>query len=119
VVSGPGDREASLAHRREVGGRLVEDLDLGVRIRVCPIVREPDGLARSSRNHRLSSTDRLRAPLFYKVLSSAPSAEEAADDLRQSGFAVDYVEDRDGRRLGAVRLGDVRLIDNVLLQSDR
>ena len=85
----------------------------------CPIVREPDGLARSSRNHRLSSTDRLRAPLFYKVLSSAPSAEEAADDLRQSGFAVDYVEDRDGQRLGAVRLGDVRLIDNVLLQSDR
>ena len=35
--------------------------------------------------------------------------------LREQGFAVDYVEDRDGRRLGAVHLGDVRLIDNVLV----
>jgi pantothenate synthetase len=48
------------------------------------------------------------------VLSSAPSAQAAADDLRESGFAVDYVEERDGRRLAAVRLGTVRLIDNVL-----
>jgi pantoate--beta-alanine ligase len=57
--------------------------------------------------------DRQRAPTFHKVLASAPSAEAATDDLRKSGFTVDYVEDRDGRRLGAVRLGDIRLIDNV------
>ena len=41
--------------------------------------------------------------------------DAAARELRDDGFAVDYVEDRDGRRLGAVRLGDVRLIDNVPL----
>jgi pantoate--beta-alanine ligase len=81
----------------------------------CPTVREPDGLACSSRNRRLSASDRPRAPLFHSALRSAPSALAAADSLRASGFVVDYVEDRDGRRLGAVRLGDVRLIDNVSL----
>jgi pantoate--beta-alanine ligase len=84
----------------------------------CPTVRESDGLAYSSRNSRLSQADRCRAPLLHKVLSSAPSAQVAADELRESGFAVDYVEDRDGRRLGAVRLGAVRLIDNVVLELD-
>ena len=79
----------------------------------CKTIRDPDGLAQSSRNRRLSAADRQRAPTFHKVLASAPSAEAAADDLRKSGFTVDYVEDRDGRRLGAVRLGDIRLIDNV------
>jgi pantoate--beta-alanine ligase len=79
----------------------------------CKTIRDPDGLAQSSRNRRLSVADRQRAPTFHKVLASAPSAEAATDDLRKSGFTVDYVEDRDGRRLGAVRLGDIRLIDNV------
>ena len=83
----------------------------------CPTVRDVDGLALSSRNGRLAPPERLRAPILHRVLSSAPSAEAAADDLRQSGFAVDYVEDRDGRRLGAVRLGKVRLIDNVQIED--
>jgi pantoate--beta-alanine ligase len=78
-------------------------------------VREADGLALSSRNRRLLQTDRERASRFYRVLSSAPTADAATRDLRALGFAVEYVEDRDGRRLGAVRLGDVRLIDNVPL----
>ena len=56
---------------------------------------------------------RARASGFYGVLSTAPTAEVAAHDLRALGFVVDYVEDRDGRRLGAARLGGVRLIDNV------
>jgi len=47
------------------------------------------------------------------VLSAAPTTKLAARDLRALGFEVDYVEDRDGRRLGAVRLDGVRLIDNV------
>jgi pantoate--beta-alanine ligase len=51
------------------------------------------------------------------VLSTARTAEVASRDLQRSGFAVDYVEDRDGRRLGAVRLGGVRLIDNVPLAN--
>lgn len=81
----------------------------------CATVREPDGLALSSRNRRLPPVDRERAPHFFRILSTAASAEAAVDGLRREGFAVDYVEDRDGRRLGAVRMGDVRLIDNVAL----
>ena len=94
---------------------MVEAFFLSTTIVACATVRETDGLAVSSRNGRLPLADRTRASRFYRVLSVAPTAEVAARDLRASGFAVDYVEDRDGRRLGAVRLGDVRLIDNVPL----
>jgi len=76
-------------------------------------VREPDGLALSSRNRRLSPADRRLAPELHRALSTAPSPEDAVRMLREAGFAVDYVEEWDGRRLGAVRLGDIRLIDNV------
>jgi pantoate--beta-alanine ligase len=79
----------------------------------CPTVREADGLALSSRNRHLSPADRSRAPMFYRVLKRARAADDAARELRTAGFDVDYVEDRDGRRVGAVRLGGVRLIDNV------
>ena len=94
---------------------MVEAFFLSTTIVACATVRETDGLAVSSRNRRLLLTDRKRASRFYRVLSVAPTAEAAAHDLRASGFAVDYIEDRGGRRLGAVRLGDVRLIDNVPL----
>ncbi len=80
----------------------------------CPIVREADGLALSSRNRRLSPMDRGRASLLHRTLESATSAEQACGELRDAGFEVDYVEERDGRRLAAVRLGGVRLIDNVV-----
>lgn len=79
----------------------------------CPTVREPDGLALSSRNVRLSPAERALAPQFHAVLSSAPDAATARRRLTELGFAVDYVEDLNGRRLGAVRLGSTRLIDNV------
>ncbi|HVU23067.1 MAG TPA: pantoate--beta-alanine ligase [Opitutus sp.] len=81
----------------------------------CPIVREADGLAMSSRNARLSPAERALAPQFHSALAGAPTAEAARAQLAAAGFAVDYVEDRDGRRFGAVRLGSVRLIDNVAL----
>jgi pantoate--beta-alanine ligase len=81
----------------------------------CATVREPDGLALSSRNCRLHSSDREKASQFYRALSTAPTPDVACSALRAAGFVVDYVEDHDGRRLGAVRLGDVRLIDNVPL----
>lgn len=83
----------------------------------CPTVREPDGLALSSRNRRLSPAHREKAPHFHQVLCTTPTADAAASALRAAGFTVDYVADRDGRRLGAVRLGDVRLIDNVPLDG--
>ena len=47
------------------------------------------------------------------MLSSASTADEATRELRAAGFVVDYVEEHDGRRLGAVRIGGVRLIDNL------
>ncbi len=96
---------------------LVEAFFLPTVIVACPTVREPDGLAVSSRNRRLSADDRARAPLLHRTLSSAPSAGAAAGSLGDAGFAVDYVEDRDGRRLAAVRLGAVRLIDNVAVRD--
>ncbi len=80
-------------------------------------MREPDGLAMSSRNRLLSPAERARAPALHRVLAASmaerrPPAEAAAS-LAREGFDVDYVADRDGRRLAAVRLGQVRLIDNV------
>ena len=79
----------------------------------CETVREGDGLALSSRNTRLAAADRAVAPGLYRALRSAATAAEAADTLRHDGFEVDYVDDREGVRLAAARLGGVRLIDNV------
>lgn len=81
----------------------------------CPIVREADGLAMSSRNRRLTPAERAQAPALHRILTSAATADDAARALRAAQFEVDYVADRDGRRLSAVRLGGVRLIDNVPL----
>ena len=94
---------------------LAEAFFLPTAIVACPTVREPSGLAISSRNRRLEPAVRDRASGFYRALSSARTAGEAVQALRVEGFEVDYVEDVDGRRLGAVRLGGIRLIDNVPL----
>ena len=97
--------------------QLVRDmaaaLFLDVEIVPCAVVREPDGLAMSSRNVRLSPDERRLAPSFHRLLASGRSADEIRQALEAAGFGVDYVDRRDGRLLGAVRLGDVRLIDNV------
>ncbi|MEM9742447.1 MAG: pantoate--beta-alanine ligase [Pseudomonadota bacterium] len=83
----------------------------------CPTVREADGLALSSRNLRLTATDRARAPAFPAVLRSAPTDTDARRQLEQLGFVVDYIVTRNERRYGAATLGsaanEVRLIDNV------
>lgn len=98
---------------------MVDAFFVPVTVVACPTVREADGLALSSRNRTLAPADRQRAPRFHRVLSSAPTPADASRELSASGFVVDYVEDRDGRRLGAVRLGGVRLIDNVPLDPAR
>ena len=94
---------------------MAKALLLPVEIVHCETVRDPDGLAMSSRNRRLSPAARARAVQFPRILRSAPTPAEAVQVLRAAGFAVDYVEERDGVRLGAVRIEEVRLIDNVRL----
>ncbi len=79
----------------------------------CPIVREEDGLAYSSRNSLLSETERKIAPAFYKSISSGKEIEEIKKELINVGFNIDYIEIYENRILGAITLGKVRLIDNV------
>lgn len=101
--------------------RLVEGMAraffLDTEIVPCALLREPDGLAMSSRNRLLTRPERERAPAFHRLLAESVaggrSADEASSALARAGFEVEYVADHDGRRLAAVRLGQVRLIDNV------
>jgi pantoate--beta-alanine ligase len=94
---------------------MVRAFFLPVEIVACATERDPDGLALSSRNRRLSREARAKAATFPRFLRSAPSAAAAREALQAGGFVVDYVEDHGGRRLGAVRIERVRLIDNVPL----
>jgi pantoate--beta-alanine ligase len=118
--------------------RLARDLDLPVQIAGVPTVREPDGLAMSSRNAYLSAEERRIAPNLARVLRSIAAvlaqdpnavAQEIAHGsaaLQQAGFAVEYLEIREAESLAvtsevtassrvfaAVRLGTTRLIDNM------
>jgi pantoate--beta-alanine ligase len=97
---------------------MVEALFLPVEIVACPTVRDPDGLALSSRNRRLSQLGRTHAAEFPRALRNARDAAAAAANLKVHGFEVDYVEDYEGVRLGAVRIDGVRLIDNAPLRGE-
>nr|BFD64430.1 pantoate--beta-alanine ligase [Bdellovibrio sp. HM001] len=92
---------------------MVESFFMDLEIVPVPTVREEDGLAKSSRNVRLNSSERMKAPAIYKAITESQTAEEAAEKLTAQGFIVDYVTDVGTRRFVAARLGDVRLIDNV------
>lgn len=94
---------------------MVESLLLPIDIVACPTVRDVDGLALSSRNTRLSTAARAQAAAFPASLRAAANADAATAALTAKGFLVDYVDDTEGRRLGAVRIEGVRLIDNVPL----
>ena len=94
---------------------MVDAFFLPVEVVACPTIRDTDGLALSSRNRRLSQLGRAHAPEFPRTLRSARDAASAAAHLKVRGFEVDYVEDYEGVRLGAVRIDGVRLIDNVRL----
>jgi pantoate--beta-alanine ligase len=119
--------------------RMVRDLDMPVRIEVLPTVREPDGLALSSRNVRLSSTDRARALGLSRALRAAGEAvaagERDAGRVRAAALAElgdlepEYLALVDpltfaplhtvgARTLVAVaaQVGPVRLIDNIVLE---
>jgi len=117
--------------------RLARDLDLRLKVIGAPIVREPDGLAMSSRNAYLTPAERAVAPVLHRTLKAcarrisggSPIAQILADGrkaITAAGFALDYLEARnadtlapvrgraDGpiRLLVAARLGKTRLIDN-------
>ena len=97
---------------------MVEAFFLEVEIIPCPIVRDPDGLALSSRNMNLSDSAREKAPLIYELMSSKGSDNEVRLGLTKEGFEVEYVKTKFGRRFVAVRIGTnppVRLIDNIAL----
>lgn len=79
----------------------------------CPIVREPSGLALSSRNQLLDERQRAVAPHLYRVLSTCRDLRAAEEELTELGFTVEYLTEYRGRRLAAAYLGEVRLLDNV------
>ncbi|HUT04343.1 MAG TPA: pantoate--beta-alanine ligase [bacterium] len=121
--------------------RLVRDLDLDVKVRVMRTVREPDGVALSSRNEYISSGQRACASRLFESLSKAGRLFEAGErDVRRIVAAarvildgepqidVEYLEARDAESLAelsrvesrtllalAARIGGTRLIDNIIL----
>jgi|TARA_B110000438_G_scaffold284818_2_gene314246 pantoate--beta-alanine ligase len=98
---------------------MVEAFYMPMKIVPVPTVRETDGLALSSRNRRLSQAGREQARAFPQILTQAESPEAAVAELAAAGFQVDYVAESDGRRLGAVFVEGVRLIDNWDLSEIR
>jgi pantoate--beta-alanine ligase len=104
--------------------QLVRDLNVPLELRVIATVRDPDGLALSSRNVHLSPEDRDQALALPRALHDAVAAEDpvAAARVSLNGFEPEYVEVvdlGDAKVLAAaVRVGETRLIDNVLLEGD-
>jgi pantoate--beta-alanine ligase len=92
---------------------MAKSFFLNTNIVPCPTVREDSGLAKSSRNERLSPEGKLKAALIYKTLSEAKNTNDATQILTDNGFRVEYLEEHYGRRFVAAYLEDIRLIDNV------
>jgi pantoate--beta-alanine ligase len=118
--------------------RLARDLNLPVQVVGCETIRDPDGLAMSSRNVRLTAAGRAKAPVLYAAITAAAddiragqsdrmAIREAAEAMREVGFErVEYIELRDAetlmpsddpsrprRMLAAAWVDGVRLIDNI------
>jgi pantoate--beta-alanine ligase len=108
----------------------VRQLDLPVAIVAGETVREPDGLAMSSRNAYLTAAERAEAPRLYRLLQEVAAGRSdphrAVQTLARAGWKPDYVEvrrrgdlaeaqahDRELVALAAARLGQTRLIDNL------
>jgi len=92
---------------------MVKAFFIDTKIISHPTVRTKEGLALSSRNLRLSDEDKIKAIEFPKLLSSTLSDDKIKALLKSKGFKVEYIEQINNRRFGAVYLGNVRLIDNV------
>lgn len=124
--------------------RMVQDLSLPVEVIGCPTVREPDGLALSSRNAYLNAEERRRAPAIHDALlagaervhggecTAAAVTAFVAERLRGNVDSLEYVEIVDPRSLApvdqitgparlcvAARIGRTRLIDNIAVDARR
>ena len=125
-------------------GKLIQllGLDRKINLRICPILRENDGLAMSSRNRRLDAAERKKAVAIYECLLMIRSSVKPGDlkmlketgtkKLVQAGFKVDYVEIANATTLEIINqwdghtplvaliaafMNEVRLIDNMLLND--
>ncbi len=78
----------------------------------CPIVRDEQGVALSSRNNLLSVGECRQAQQFARVLQSSLSCADITEELKNLDIDVEYVTEHEGRCLAAVKVGSVRLIDN-------
>ncbi len=96
---------------------MVKAFFMDIVIVSCPIIREADGLAMSSRNLRLTPIERKVAPQLYATLMANSSLSDKRQHLTTIGFDVDYIEVMGDRLLAAASLGDIRLIDNVPYES--
>jgi pantoate--beta-alanine ligase len=83
----------------------------------CETVRDEEGVALSSRNSRLDREQIKKAAVFAELLKNAPGYEDITERLTEQGIAVDYITEQWQRRLGAVWIGGVRLIDNISLKK--
>lgn len=96
---------------------LVDAFFIDTEIVSCPTIRDKNGFALSSRNSRLSVEDYAIAIKFPEVLKAEKSSKAANERLSKLGIEVDYIEDLFGRRFGAVKVGNVRLIDNLKIEE--
>ena len=81
----------------------------------CPIIREESGLACSSRNNRLNNDEKKLAEQFASIFHQCLDIASTQKALNALGIDVEYIEDREGQRFIAVKIGDIRLIDNFEL----
>ena len=114
------------AQQAAVVRRMLQDLNLPIEIRVLPTVRDPDGLALSSRNAYLSPEERQAALALSRALQAGTTSDDPVRTARkvldeESLLDLDYLEvaDLDGQPmlLVAARVGKTRLIDNVPLRG--
>ncbi len=92
---------------------MVREFFLPVEIIGCPTIRDINGLPLSSRNSKLSSKQYDLVKNFSKLLGKKEPTHEIKKQLTKQSYDLEYIEDFHNRRLGAIRIGDIRLIDNI------
>lgn len=95
---------------------MVSAFFMDIEIIPCPTVREPSGLPYSSRNNRLSNEQRQIASQFAHIFHQMTvPIDQLINKINDLGVEVEYLEEHDGRRFVAIKIGDIRLIDNYLI----